>query len=61
MQVLELTAVWCADVPIEIPENTVKLVLEWQASQAIPATGMWVRVEGAVGDAVAEANGMVLG
>jgi len=40
--------------------NVVKFALEWQPSQAMPATGMWVDVDDAVGDPPA-ANGIIFG
>jgi hypothetical protein len=64
MHVNDFTAVWL-DVPVVplfmfMPEKAVKLVLEWHASQAIPAAGTWVDADGAVGDPPA-ANGIILG
>jgi hypothetical protein len=40
--------------------NAVKFVLVWQPSQAMPATGMWVDVDGAVGEPPA-AKGIIFG
>ena len=59
MQVCEAAAV-CAAVVMGVPEKVVKLLLEWQASHAIPATGTWVAVDGAVGEPPA-ASGINLG
>jgi hypothetical protein len=50
----------CSALDICAPEKVVKLVLEWHFSQAIPGTGKWVDVDGAVGEPPA-ANGIVLG
>jgi hypothetical protein len=59
MHVAAATAV-CAAAVIAVPENAVKTVLEWQASQAMPATGTWVKALEAVGDAPA-ASGIIIG
>ncbi len=59
MHVAAVTAL-CAVAAIDVPENAVKLVFEWQASHAMPATGIWVEVDGVVAEPPA-ASGIILG